>query len=122
MENQCIGLADAVGIAPVIKRVTLRTPWRQLSPFFRLGPRHSTAPGSDALEPPWPDLLISCGRAAVTPALGVRRASRGKTFAVHLQDPQIPPRLLDLVVVPEHDQPARPQRHHDARRAAPDHA
>lgn len=34
---------------------------------------------------------------------GVRRASRGKTFAVHIQDPQIPPRLLDLVVVPQHD-------------------
>ena len=103
MENQCIGLSEAVGIAPVVKRIRLRSPWRQLSPFFRLGPRHSTAPGSDALEPPWPDLLISCGRAAVTPALGVRHASRGKTFAVHLQDPQISPRLFDLVVVPLHD-------------------
>ena len=37
MESQCVGLAEALGLDPVIKRVALRAPWRQLSPYLRLG-------------------------------------------------------------------------------------
>ncbi|HYG85031.1 MAG TPA: mitochondrial fission ELM1 family protein [Azospirillum sp.] len=103
MENQCLGLAEAMGIEPVVKRVKLRSPWRQLSPFLRIGNRFAAGPHGDPIQPPWPDLVISCGRQSIAPSLAVRKLSRRRTFTVHIQDPQIRPRHFDLVVVPRHD-------------------
>src|SRR5579871_2335369 len=34
MENQAVGLAEAMGLTPVVKRVILRPPWRVLSPHI----------------------------------------------------------------------------------------
>lgn len=103
MENQCLGLAEALGVTPEIKRVRPRGPWRQLAPWLRLGKRFACGPEGDTIAPPWPDLLIATGRHSVLPALSVRERSRGRTFAVQIQDPVISPRHFDLVVVPEHD-------------------
>ena len=103
MENQCLGLAEALGLTPVVKRVQLRSPWRQLSPYLRLGNRFAASPAGDAIRPPWPDLLIGTGRQSIAPSLAVRKLSRGRTFTVQIQDPQINPRHFDLVVVPRHD-------------------
>lgn len=105
MENQCIGLAEAMGLSPVVKRVRLRAPWRQLTPFLRAGCRWAAGAQGDPVAPPWPDLLIGCGRQSTAVSFAVRRASRGRTFTVHIQDPQVAPRLFDLVVVPRHDRP-----------------
>ncbi|HYE01273.1 MAG TPA: mitochondrial fission ELM1 family protein [Alphaproteobacteria bacterium] len=104
MENQCLGLAEAVGIEPVVKRVALRAPWRQLTPFLRLGLAHAADPArGDPVAPPWPDLLIASGRQSTAPALLARRASGGRTFTVYIQNPVVSPKLFDLVVVPRHD-------------------
>src|SRR6185436_11473577 len=62
MESQCIGLAEALSLSPLVKRVALRAPWRQLTPFLRLGGRAQFASDSDSLRPPWPDLVIATGR------------------------------------------------------------
>jgi mitochondrial fission protein ELM1 len=103
MESQCCGLAEALGLAPVVKRVFPRLPWLLLPagawpwPFAALGPR------SDRLDPPWPDILISCGRKAVPYSLAVKRASGGRCFTIHIQDPLIDPRRFDLVAAPRHD-------------------
>ncbi|MDE1901870.1 MAG: mitochondrial fission ELM1 family protein [Alphaproteobacteria bacterium] len=107
MENQCLGLAEALGVAPVIKRIKLRAPWKQLSPFLRHGLAHAFSAGGDAVTPPWPDLLIATGRASVPAALLARRASGReggrRTFTVQIQNPVIDPSRFDLVVVPRHD-------------------
>ncbi|MBP2295119.1 mitochondrial fission protein ELM1 [Azospirillum rugosum] len=103
MENQCLGLAEALGLTPVVKRVQLRSPWRQLSPYLRVGNRFAAGPNGDPIEPPWPDLLIGTGRRAIAPSLAVRKASAGRTFTVQIQDPMISPRHFDMVVVPRHD-------------------
>jgi mitochondrial fission protein ELM1 len=103
METQCVGLAEALSLSPIIKRVALRAPWRQLTPFFRLGGRAQFAPQSDPLLPPWPDLLIATGRQSVAASLLVRRLSGGRTRTVQLQNPAIRPTHFDLVVVPRHD-------------------
>lgn len=105
-ENQCRGLAEALGLNPVIKRVTLRAPWRQLSPWLRFGHGCALAAGSDSIDPPYPDLLIASGRKAIGVALHIKKKSGGKTFLVQVQDPRIDPKNFDLVVVPQHD-PAR---------------
>ncbi|PWC33679.1 mitochondrial fission ELM1 family protein [Azospirillum sp. TSO35-2] len=103
MENQCIGLAEALGLTPVIKRVALRTPWRQLTPYFRIGNRFAAGPKGDPVAPPWPDILIGTGRQSIAVSLAVRQQSRGRTFTVQIQDPALSPRHFDLVVVPRHD-------------------
>ncbi len=103
MENQCVGLAEALDLVPVIKRIKLRSPWRQLSPWLRIGKSFATGPNGDQLSPPWPDLLIATGRHSVVPALSVRQQSRGHTFTVQIQDPVIDPGHFDVVVVPGHD-------------------
>lgn len=105
MESQCIGLAEALGLRAEIKRVRMRTPWRALSPFFRLGLAHAFENGS-AIVPPWPDLLIASGRLSVPASLYVREQSaRGgkRTFTVQIQDPVISPSHFDLVIAPLHD-------------------
>jgi len=102
-ENQCIGVAEALGIAPVVKRVKLRFPWKQLSPWLRLGHDKALTPDSDPIAPPWPDLALVSGRKAVGVGLDIKRRSGGKTLLVQIQDPKLPARLFDLVVAPQHD-------------------
>ncbi len=101
-ENQCIGLAEALGLSPVVKRVSLAAPWKSVSPYLRLAGL-SCVREKDCLAPPWPGLLIASGRQSVEPALAIRQAAGGKTFLVQVQDPHVAPRLFDLVVVPRHD-------------------
>ena len=103
MENQCVGLAEAVGIPCEVKHVRRpRAPLMYLPPRFWPKPLNRTATGV-FLAPPWPDLLISSGRGSVAAALAVREASARKTFAVHIQSPYVRPSYFDLVVVPLHD-------------------
>ncbi|MCB1530584.1 MAG: mitochondrial fission ELM1 family protein [Rhodospirillales bacterium] len=103
-ENQCLGIAEALNIRPVIKRIGLRQPWKFLSPW--LGFEGSYSFTGDKLGPPWPDLLLASGRKSVAAARYIKKASGGKTFAVQIQDPRIDPACFDLVAVPAHD-PAR---------------
>ena len=103
MISQCVGLAEALGFNPEIKQVRLRTPWRDLTPYFRLGGRLQFTADSDPLNPPWPELLIASGRHSVAASILVRRLSRGKTRTVQIQNPAISPRHFDLVVTPRHD-------------------
>ena len=58
---------------------------------------------SDALTPPWPELVISCGRRAVPYALAIKRRSKGRSFIAHIQDPRVDPARFDLVIAPRHD-------------------
>jgi mitochondrial fission protein ELM1 len=102
MENQCLGLAEALQIAPTVKRVKLRFPWRPLAPFLRVGLGFSFSRKGDPIAPPWPDLIIATGRLSVPAALYIK-AQNPKVFTVQLQDPAIDPLLFDLVVAPEHD-------------------
>ncbi len=103
MEVQCLGLAEALGLAPVVKRVTLRRPWRWVTPHVRILDRHAIDPAGDDVAPPWPDLIIASGRRSVAPGLLARRAARGRTVLVQIQTPGIGLHAFDLVVVPEHD-------------------
>ncbi|MGE0743788.1 MAG: mitochondrial fission ELM1 family protein [Rhodospirillales bacterium] len=108
MESQCLGLAEALGVAPTVKRISPRLPWRLLPPPLWLAPLAAPGGDGDRLASPWPDLLIATGRQTVAPAAAIRRAARGATFAVQIQDPGVPPDRFDLVVAPAHDGLAGP--------------
>lgn len=102
-ENQCIGVAEALGVTPVIKRIVLRQPWKTLSPFLGNETAKTFLPLGDRLTPPWPDLVIAAGRKSVAAARYIKKASHGKSFVVFLQDPRTSPSQFDLVAVPAHD-------------------
>jgi mitochondrial fission protein ELM1 len=103
MLNQCLALSDALGLSPTIKRARPPGLWAYVPPWLALPPLERLAAGSDSLAPPFPDLLISCGRKSIGLALALRRASRGQTFTVYVQDPKLAPARFDLVIAPRHD-------------------
>lgn len=102
-ENQCLGVAEAMGLAPIVKRIHLRGVWKYLSPYLGFELAGSF---SETLQAPWPDLLIASGRKSIAASRYIKRKSGGKTFTVQIQDPRISPAQFDLVAVPQHD-PAR---------------
>lgn len=103
MENQCLGLAEALGLDPAVKRLSIRQPWRSLPPQFWFSPLSALAADSDIVSPPWPDLLIATGRQTVAIARHIKRASRGRTFTVQIQNPAVRLDTFDVVVTPKHD-------------------
>lgn len=108
MENQCLGLAEALGATPRNARIVWRRPWSALVPYLPTILPWSLATGSDPLSPPWPDVIITSGRQAAAAGLAVRRASRRKTLAVHIQNPGVPFGWFDLVAIPAHDRKSGP--------------
>lgn len=103
MENQALGLAQGLAERVEIKRIKLRQPWLALAPFLRIGLTHCLADSSDALSPPWPDLIVSCGRRSILPTLMVKKLSKGRTKSIYLQNPKIASSNFDVVVCPAHD-------------------
>lgn len=101
--NQCIGLAEALGFDFVVKRVSTRALWRYLPLQLWFAPFRSLGPGSDPLEPPWPDVLITGGRRPGGLSMAIKRASGGRTFTIQLQDPYVNLSKFDLAITPRHD-------------------
>lgn len=111
MENQCLGLAEALGLAPEVKRIRVRKPWRWLQPSLMLRPLASLDPAGDLLAPPWPDLIVASGRISVAPVLAAKAAAaRAGTplKLVQIQNPGVDPGRFDLVITPRHDQLSGP--------------
>lgn len=100
-ENQSVGLAEAMGLSPVVKRMRLPRIWRELSLHFGVGRR--LALNRHDINPPWPDLLIGTGRTGVVACLYIKKASGGRTFTVQIQRPDVAEHRFDRVIVPEHD-------------------
>lgn len=106
IENQGLGLAEAIGRARPIELSVKRIGWKsglgRLPWWLHPLPRQTLAEGSD-IAPPWPDIWIAVGRATLPLSMRVRRWSRGRTLVVQLQDPRMPTGPFDLVIPPRHD-------------------
>ena len=102
-ENQCLGLTETLGCQAEVKRIKVAPPWKWLPAQCWMRPLDGWGFGGDQLVPPWPDLAISCARKPGGIAAALRKASGGKTFVVHIQDPRLSPESFDLIAVPEHD-------------------
>ena len=105
---QMLALAEALDWPFTIKQVAYR-PYELVTNML-LGPnlagvkRHE----SDALTPPWPDLVISAGRRNEPIARWIKARSGGRTRLVHLGRPWAEPRHFDLVITtPQYHVPPR---------------
>ncbi|HQT42692.1 MAG TPA: mitochondrial fission ELM1 family protein [Halothiobacillus sp.] len=103
LRNQAIGLAEHIGWPFELKLVNLTKPWRWLPGHWLPRAHTKLTPESSPLQAPWPDMIISCGRLGAAAALGVKRATGGQVFTVHIQNPQMPHHLVDLIAPPRHD-------------------
>jgi hypothetical protein len=103
MASQALGLAEAAGFPFVERPLTVRSPWTWLAPQLWLAPLRAVTDWGLPLAPPWPDLVIGCGRNTAMPALAIRRAGGGGTVAAQVQDPGVGRSAFDLMFVPAHD-------------------
>jgi mitochondrial fission protein ELM1 len=101
--TQARGLAEAVAPGAVEKTIGLKAPWSLAPPMLWPLTLKGLDRGKDVLRPPWPDLVVSCGRRAAKAAIAVKRASGGRTLAVHIQNPLARLGEFDLVIAMRHD-------------------
>jgi len=105
---QCLALAARLGWETEAKQLAYRSlgrsPWRPFGEArFVLDPTKSSP-----LEPPWPDLVIGCGRRSVPVAWEIRSRSGGTVRLVQFGRPRADLDGFDLVVssaqylLPEH--------------------
>jgi mitochondrial fission protein ELM1 len=105
MRIQCLGLAAAAGLTPIVKHIKPSRLLRAV-PLAGVVPGVAASAGGDPIAPPWPDVVISCGRRMAGAALAVKRLSGGRALLAHIQDPRTARDRFDMLIVPEHD-PAR---------------
>ena len=74
----CSGTCFAARAVSKVPTKALRFPWSRFLLLPVVRPRILLAAGSDDLAPPWPDLVIGCGRLAAIAALAVKQASGGR--------------------------------------------
>ncbi|HEY2070202.1 MAG TPA: mitochondrial fission ELM1 family protein [Rhizomicrobium sp.] len=103
MENQALGLAERIGLPVEVKRVKLASPWRWFAPRLPVSPFGHGTPDSSTFAPPWPRIVIGCGRQSIPFVRAIKEASGGRTLLVQTQNPRIAARNFDLVIPPEHD-------------------
>ncbi|HEY8564982.1 MAG TPA: mitochondrial fission ELM1 family protein [Beijerinckiaceae bacterium] len=102
-EQPCLGVAEAMGLAPDKRHVRPRAPFAWLAPWGPIDPRDAPERPSSPISPPFPDLLIASGRRAVPYLRAVKRTSGAQTFTVFLKDPRSGSGTADLIWVSEHD-------------------
>ncbi len=103
MENQCLGLAERLPLPIRTFRIELREPWKTFAPHGVRAALDHLTPRSDRPEPPWPRLLIGCGRQSIPVSRAIKKLSGGRTFTVQCQHPRVRAAAFDLVIPPEHD-------------------
>jgi mitochondrial fission protein ELM1 len=102
-ELQALSVAEALGLAPEIRRVKPRPPFAWLMPWGPIDPCERPGARNSPLVPPFPDIAIASGRRAVAYLRFVKRASGGRTYTVFLKDPRTGPGTADFVWSPSYD-------------------
>ena len=91
-------IAQALGWACDRKHLAMRDPFVHRKPRMRATLGHIDLDRSDALEPPWPDLIVTVGRRPSMAALWIRKQSRGRTRIVLVGKPSGRVEWYDLIV------------------------
>lgn len=106
---QSLSLAAALGWPTEVKHLRYREPRRSLVAAFGSDRFPIDREASSPLAPPWPDLVIGCGRRSVGVAWEIRRCAGPETRLVQLGRPCADLDRFDLVVTtPQYRLPTRP--------------
>lgn len=103
-EVQCLGVAEALGMAIEIKPIPSPSRTYAWRAPYGPAPRAARFGGSGSpFGPPYPAIALAAGR-LTTPYLRALKKKAGlKTFTVILLDPKVSAASADLFWVPEHD-------------------
>ncbi|MCC3244376.1 mitochondrial fission ELM1 family protein [Methylocystis sp. WRRC1] len=102
-EAQTLGIAEALGLTPDIRRVAPRKFYDWIAPFGPPDPQDAPA-----FAPPYPDIAIAAGRRTIPALRRLKRDSGGATFTVYVNRPATGPGTADLIVAPRHDRLSAP--------------
>ena len=103
-EQPLIGLAEAMGVRPVLRRVSPRPAFAWLMPRGPIDPKDRPSKSGSPLAPPFPDICLATGRRAV-PYLRKLKGLSPATFCVLFKDPRTRWHGADLLIVQRHDAP-----------------
>jgi mitochondrial fission protein ELM1 len=98
LRAQAIGLAEAAGLVPDLRTLTLKSPWSHLSPSLWPNPLKAVEP--DAVAGPLPRVIIGCGGAGAKVAAALRQPG---VKVVTIQHPRMSLRKFDMVFAGRHD-------------------
>jgi mitochondrial fission protein ELM1 len=97
------GVADALG-APYLLRVVAPRPFfARLAPYGPLDPKDRPGRAGSLLAPPFPHVVIACGRVTVPYIRAIKQEAGRSAFTVFLQDPRASRASMDLIWAPDHD-------------------
>ena len=100
--QQARGLAMALSPNAEERLIRVSRVWALGPPaLIGLSPPAVTAVAG-RLAPPWPDVLVTCGRRSALVAMAIRRRNKRPMICVHVQPPTHP-EAFDLVVAMPHD-------------------
>lgn len=102
-ENQCIGVAAALGVPFETRRIPRGRPLTWTAPWGPIDPRDAAGRAGGLLAGALPGILIASGRRAVPYLRAVRQASKGETFTAFLKDPRTGHDTADFIWVPDYD-------------------
>lgn len=100
-ENQCLGVARALGLEATLRRIPSSGPFGWLAPWGPIDPRQGPGQSGGALHGSLPDLVLASGRRAVPYLRACRRL--GVPFTAFLKDPRTGPSTADFIWVPAYD-------------------
>jgi mitochondrial fission protein ELM1 len=95
-------LAEAAGLAFERRRLVLKPGYDLAKPRIEASLHHVDLAQSDALTPPWPDLILTIGRRMAMAALWIKAQSDGRTKLALIGPPKSNSAQFDLIVVPFH--------------------
>lgn len=104
-ENQCRGIAEALQLEPVIKKMQLAQPWKTLSPYLGMECAASFTDAKALREGPVPDIILGSGRKAIAAMRWLKKtAPKGHTpLLVQVQDPRFARAEFDAIIAAQHD-------------------
>ena len=105
--NQCLGVAEALGIPHHTKRISYNCLARLPNLILGSTLAHVSKDRASQILAPWPDVVIASGRRTVPVARAIKRFSGGRTFLVQTMWPGPPTDDLDLIATPLHDRPKK---------------
>jgi mitochondrial fission protein ELM1 len=97
------GVAEALGAAYTVRVVAPHPLFARLAPYGPLDPRDRPGRAGSVFAPPFPHIVIGCGRVTVPYVRAIKRAAGEQVFTVFLQDPRHSRGRMDLIWAPEHD-------------------